>query len=69
MFNNGPDTGSIESRVMKWTARQCRSRQDWGNLVEDTKLVNANANTGEVTVSGKNVQFSARAAQRYSLAV
>ena len=24
---NGPDTGSIGSRVMKWTVRQCRSRR------------------------------------------
>ena len=60
---------STGSQVKKWTVRQCRSRQDWGNPVEDTKIVNANANTGEVTVSGKNVKFSARAAQRYSLAV
>jgi hypothetical protein len=36
---------------------------------EEAKKVNANANTGEVTVSGKNVKFSARTAQRHSLAV
>jgi hypothetical protein len=37
--------------------------------VNQAKLVNANANTGEVTVSGKNIKFSARSAQRQSLAV
>ena len=38
--------------------------------VNQAKLVNAEkANTGEVTVSGKNVKFSARTAQRQSLAV
>ena len=41
-FYDGPDTGSIGSRVTTWTVRQCRSRQDWGNPVEDTKTVNAN---------------------------
>jgi hypothetical protein len=37
--------------------------------VNQANLVNAKANTGEVTVSGKNVKFSARSAQRQSLAV
>jgi len=37
--------------------------------VNQATLVNANANTGEVTVSGKGVKFSARTAQRQSLAV
>ena len=37
--------------------------------VNQANLVNAKANTGEVTVSGKNVKFSARTAQRQSLAV
>ena len=37
--------------------------------VNQAKLVNANANTGEVTVSGKNIKFSARTAQRQPLAV
>jgi hypothetical protein len=37
--------------------------------VNQAKLVNAKANTGEVTVSGKNVKFSARTAQRQPLAV
>ena len=31
--------------------------------VNQAKLVNANANTGEVTVSGKGVKFSARTAK------
>jgi hypothetical protein len=38
-------------------------------IVNQAKLVNAKANTGEVTVSGKNVKFSARTAQRQPLAV
>ena len=37
--------------------------------VNQANLVNAKASTGEVTVSGKNVKFSARSAQRQSLAV
>ena len=42
IYFDGPDTGSIGSRVRKWTVRQCRSRQDRGDPVEDTKTVNAN---------------------------
>jgi len=37
--------------------------------VNQAKLVNAKANTGEVTVSGKNVKFSARSVKRQSLSV
>jgi len=37
--------------------------------VNQANQVNANASTGEVTVSGKGVKFSARSAQRQSLAV
>ena len=37
--------------------------------VNQAKLVNANANTGEVTVSGKNVKFSARTVKAESFAV
>jgi len=37
--------------------------------VNQAKSVNANANTGEVTVSGKNVKFSARSVKSQSLAV
>jgi hypothetical protein len=37
--------------------------------VNQANLVNAKANTGEVTVSGKNVKFSARSVKRQSLAV
>ena len=33
------------------------------------KTLNANASKGEVTVTGKNVKFSARTAQRQPLAV
>ena len=38
-------------------------------ILNQANLVNANANTGEVTVSGKSVKFSARTAKRQSLAV
>ena len=44
---DGPAMVSTGSQVKKWTVRQCRSRQDWGNPVADTKQVNANANTFE----------------------
>ena len=37
--------------------------------INQAKLVNANANTGEVTVSGKGVKFSARTAKAESFAV
>ena len=47
MFYNGDDTGSIGSRVLKWTVRQGRSRQGWGFPAEDTTQVNAKANTFE----------------------
>jgi len=43
--------------------------QDWGNSVVEAKKVNANANTGEVTVSGKGVKFSARTVKAKSFAV
>ena len=33
---------STGSRVMKWTVRQCRSRQGWGDSAEEAKNVNAN---------------------------
>ena len=58
---DGPYTGSTDRIVVKLGARQCRSLLDWGDPVEDTKIVNAKANTtGSVTVSGKNVKFSSR---------
>jgi hypothetical protein len=37
--------------------------------VNQANYVNAKTSTGEVTVSGKGVKFSARTAQRQSLAV
>jgi len=37
--------------------------------VNQANLVNAKANTGEVTVSGKNIKFSARSVKRQSFAV
>jgi hypothetical protein len=37
--------------------------------VNQANTLNANASKGEVTVSGKNVKFSARSAQRQSFAV
>jgi hypothetical protein len=37
--------------------------------VNQAKLVNAKASTGEVTVSGKNVKFSARTVKAESFAV
>jgi DUF4097 and DUF4098 domain-containing protein YvlB len=37
--------------------------------VNQANFVNAKTSTGEVTVSGKNVKFSARTAQRQTLAV
>jgi hypothetical protein len=37
--------------------------------VNQANFLNANASKGEVTVSGKNVKFSARTAQRQTLAV
>jgi len=37
--------------------------------VNQAKLVNANANTGEVAVSGKNIKFSARTVRATSFAV
>jgi len=37
--------------------------------VNQANYVNAKTSTGEVTVSGKNVKFSARTEQRQSLAV
>ena len=66
---DGPAMVSTGSQVKKWTVRQGRSRQDRGDPVEDTKTVNANANTGEVTVSGKSVKFSARSVKAESFAV
>jgi hypothetical protein len=36
---------------------------NWGNSVEEAKNVNAKTSTGEVTVSGKGVKFSARTAK------
>ena len=55
MFYNGPVMVSTGQRVTEWTARQAMT-------VNQAKLVNANANT-TVTVSGKNVKFSARTAK------
>jgi len=37
--------------------------------VNQAKNLNANASKGEVTVSGKGIRFSARTAQRQTLAV
>jgi hypothetical protein len=37
--------------------------------VNQANYVNAKTSTGETTVSGKNIKFSARTAQRQSLAV
>jgi len=38
-------------------------------ILNQANLVNANANTGEVTVSGKNIKFRTLAAKGQSLAV
>jgi len=38
-------------------------------ILNQANLVNANANTGEVTVSGKNVKFRTLAAKGQTLAV
>jgi len=38
-------------------------------ILNQANLVNAKASTGEVTVSGKNVKFSARSVKAESFAV
>ena len=61
---NGPDTGSIGSEVLKWTARQCGSRRVGGTWPKTTKNVNAKTSTkGEVAISGMGVKFSTRTAK------
>ena len=52
-----------QREIAETATRECETRQDWGDPVEEAKLVNANANTSEVTVSGKGVKFSARTAK------
>ena len=53
---------STGQQVTKQTTQQAIT-------VNQANTLNANASKGEVTVSGKNVKFSARSAQRQSLAV
>ena len=67
-FYDGPDRFR-HGEIAKEATGECETPQDWDFLVEETKLVNAKASTGEVTVSGKNVKFSARTVKAKSFAV
>ena len=42
---DGPVKVSTGQRVNEWTARECETRQDWGNPVEEAKKVTANDST------------------------
>ena len=39
-----------QGEIIETATRECETRQDWGNPVEETKHVNANANTTEAEV-------------------
>ena len=48
-----------QGEIIETATRECETRQDWGNPVEETKLVNANANTtsGVKVTVGKGFRF------------
>jgi hypothetical protein len=57
------ETWFRQREIVETATRECETRRTGETRLKKQKNVNAKTSTGEVTVSGKNVKFSARTAK------